>query len=91
MSDHEIFRESLLKKTISRIILVLRRIKCDYRARDLIHWIGPKVNPELIAKWLPPIFVNIDKGDIQTTLHPVKHQALHGLLDLRSFVLKCGF
>jgi hypothetical protein len=48
------------------------RIPHVRRAHYHHFWIGPKSKPDLIAKWLPPIFVNIDKGDIQTTLHQVK-------------------
>ena len=36
-------------------------------------WTGPKDGKrELVLRWLPPIFVNTDKGDIKTTVHIVK-------------------
>lgn len=35
-------------------------------------WTGRKPNQELILKWLSPILVNVDKGAIETTVHPVK-------------------
>jgi hypothetical protein len=41
------------------------------RAHWHSYWIGPKTDQEAIAKWLPPIFVNIDMGEIETTIHAV--------------------
>jgi hypothetical protein len=41
------------------------------RAHYHHYWIGAKEERELIVKWLPPILVNIDKGDIETTIRPV--------------------
>lgn len=36
------------------------------------YWIGPKTDQELILKWLSPILVNINKGEIETTIRPVE-------------------
>ncbi|HEY9757682.1 MAG TPA: hypothetical protein V6C97_21110 [Oculatellaceae cyanobacterium] len=43
------------------------------RAHYHQFWTGPKkTDQELIVKWLSPILVNIDKGDIETTERAVK-------------------
>ena len=43
------------------------------RAHYHHYWIGPKVSQELILKWLSPILVNADQGDIEMILHPVRN------------------
>jgi hypothetical protein len=42
------------------------------RAHYHHFWTGPKTNQELIVKWLAPILVNIDKGEIETTKRAVE-------------------
>jgi hypothetical protein len=39
------------------------------------YWTGPKNDPEkrkLIVKWIHPILVNAEKGEVTTTIYPVK-------------------
>lgn len=37
------------------------------------YWVGPlKGDRKVVVKWIPPIEVNIDKGEIQPTIRPVK-------------------
>ena len=42
------------------------------RAHYHHFWTGPKTDQELIVKWLAPILVNIDKGEIETTKRTVE-------------------
>ena len=42
------------------------------RAHYHHFWTGPKTHQELTVKWLAPILVNMENGDIQTTSRTVK-------------------
>jgi hypothetical protein len=42
------------------------------RAHYHHYWTGQKSSQELILKWLSPILVNAENGEIETTIHPVK-------------------